>query len=71
MLIGVILKVLKKFHVDIKHPASMQYEIFGYQQYKHCKIKTETSILMLCNLSLLSQKNSNKKSVKDYTKALF
>lgn len=61
---NLILKVLKKFHVDIKHPASMQYEIFGYQQYKHCKIKTETSIFMLCNLSLLSQRNNNKKSNK-------
>lgn len=50
-----ILKILKRFHIDIKHPATMKYDISGDQRYKKCKITTEVDNLLFSNLGLLSQ----------------
>ena len=51
-----ILKILKQFRVDIKHPATMRYEINGYQSYRATSIKTEIDNLLLSFNSLLTQR---------------
>lgn len=54
-----IIKILKHFHVDIKHPATMRYDINGKQSYKKGNITTEMDKFMLSQLSLLSLKLPN------------
>ncbi len=66
-----ILKILRKFHIDIKHPATMRYEVMGIQKYRKCKIKTEIDNLYLSCISLLSQKLPNDDSyiyINNYSK---
>lgn len=77
---GTIIKILKKFHVDVKHPATMRYEIAGNQKYKGCTIVTEQDNLMLSYITLLTQRlrdneklvltNYKKKSTQDTKKIL-
>lgn len=65
-----LLKIFKKFHINVKHPATMRYEINGYQYYKKAKVSTEIDCLHLSYLGLISQKlNFNSKiSVLNYKK---
>lgn len=49
-----ILKILKKFSIDIKHPATMRYEINGNQKYRRCVITTEKDTFQLSHVALLS-----------------
>jgi len=75
-----IVKILKKFHIDIKHPATMRYEINSNQRYISCKIKTEQDNLLLSYITLLTQRlkdnnsltllNYRKKSTQDTKKLL-
>lgn len=58
-----ILRILKHFHIDIKHPATMRYEINGNQLYKHCKIRTEMDKFLLSHKVLLSQKLETTNSI--------
>lgn len=51
-----ILKIAKRFHVDIRHPSSMRYEINGNQHYSKAKISTEIDKFLLSHLALLTQK---------------
>jgi len=53
---NVVLKVLKKFYVDIKHPNTMRYEINGKQTFQACKITTEIDNRMLAYTFLLARK---------------
>ena len=50
-----IMKILKHFHIDIKHPATMRYDVSGNQTYKACRIKTDTDKFVLAHYSLISQ----------------
>lgn len=59
-----ILKIMKQFRVDIKHPATMRYEISGYQSYKPTTITTETDNMLLCFNSLLTQRLNEDEKVK-------
>lgn len=59
-----ILKILKNFKIDIKHPSTMRYEIPGFQKYKKTKITTEIDNLYLSYLSLLTQKLPSGKNLK-------
>lgn len=75
-----ITKILKKFHIDIKHPATMRYEINGNQKYRNCTIVTEQDNLSLSYITLLTQRlksdeklvltNYRKKSTQDTKKLL-
>lgn len=53
---NLILKILKNYKIDIKHPATMRYEISGNQKYKSCNITTEIDNYYLSILALLSHK---------------
>lgn len=59
-----ILKVLKSFSVDIKHPATMRYEINGGQHYKKATVTPEIDKFLLSHLSLLTQKTQENSSIK-------
>lgn len=61
---NLILKTLKNFHIDIKHPATMRYEINGNQKYKSCSITTEVDNYYLSILALLSQKTADNSFLK-------
>ena len=50
-----VLKVLKRFRIDIKHPATMRYDVAGNQSYKSCRIKTEIDKFTLGHYFLISQ----------------
>lgn len=50
-----ITKILKTFSVDIKHPATMRYEVNGNQKYKKANITTEMDCLLLSHTALLSK----------------
>lgn len=50
-----ILKILKHFHIDIKHPATMRYDVVGNQSYKACRIKTDTDKFTLAHHVIISQ----------------
>ncbi len=51
-----IVKILKHFHIDIRHPATMRYEVNGNQLYKSGRIYTEIDKFLLSHKVLLSQK---------------
>ena len=59
-----VLKIVKKFHVDIKHPSSMKYEISGNQKYSHNSITTEMDKFLLSHYSLLTQKLEGNRNIK-------
>ena len=61
---NLILKILKNFSIDIKHPATMRYEIVGNQRFRSCVCNTEIDTLYLSHLSLLSTKLSNEGKIK-------
>ena len=50
-----ITKILKTFSVDIKHPATMRYEVNGNQKYKGSRITTEMDCMLLSHMALLSK----------------
>ena len=58
-----ILKILKTFSVDIKHPATMRYDINGNQKYKKASITTEKDCMLLAHYTLLSTLLNNDKSI--------
>ena len=51
-----ILKILKRFRVDVKHPSTMGYDIDGEQHYYPCIITTESDEMMLSSLFLMATK---------------
>ena len=59
-----ILKILKSYKIDLKHPSSMRYETTGNQKYKACRITTEIDNFYLSFLSLLTQKLPEEKGLK-------
>lgn len=59
-----ILKILKSFGVDIKHPSSMRYEIPGNQRYYGKKVVTEQDTFALSHLLILAKKLKQKESLK-------
>ena len=50
-----IMKILKSFSVDIKHPATMRYEVNGNQKYKGSRITTEMDCFLLAHMALLAK----------------
>lgn len=50
-----ITKILKAFSVDIKHPATMRYEINGNQKYKATMITSEMDCMILSYQALLAK----------------
>lgn len=54
-----IIKILKVFSVDIKHPATMRYDIPGNQKYKKATITTEMDCLLLSYQALLAKALKN------------
>lgn len=64
-----IVKVLKKFHVDVKRPTTTKFDFSGKQSYLHCNIKTEIDKFYLAHLALLSNfltEDDNKMLVTNY-----
>ena len=59
-----ILKIIKHFGVDIKHPSSMRYEIPGNQTYYGKKIVTEQDSFALSHLLALARILNEKESFK-------
>ena len=50
-----IIKILKAFSIDIKHPATMRYEVSGNQKYRRTSINTEMDCLLLSYQALLAK----------------
>ena len=50
-----IMKILRAFSIDIKHPATMRYEVSGNQKYRATNITTEKDCLLLSHTALLSK----------------
>ena len=48
-----ITKILRRFHIDIKHPSTMRYEINGFQHYHGCEINTDSDEFMLSHQAML------------------
>ena len=59
-----ILKIIKYFGIDIKHPSSMRYEIPGNQRYYGKKIVTEQDTFALSHLLVLAKNLKEKESLK-------
>ena len=58
-----ITKILKAFSVDIKHPATMKYEVNGNQKYRKANITTEMDCLLLSHTALLSKLLKQEESI--------
>ncbi|MDY2888234.1 MAG: hypothetical protein SOU19_01550 [Candidatus Caccosoma sp.] len=64
-----IVKILKRFHVDVKRPTTTKFDFPSKQSYIHSNIKTEIDKFYLAHLALLSNfltENDNKILVTNY-----
>lgn len=50
-----ITKILKMFSIDVKHPATMRYEVVGNQRYRRASVTTEMDCMLLSYQALLSK----------------
>ena len=59
-----ILKVMKSFSVDVKHPATMRYEFSGNQHYKKANVTPDIDKMLLSHFCMLTQKIEDNKSIR-------